>query len=174
MEAYGEFVADYRVTVGEALELELTVANPFADRDLAIEDCLHTYFAIGDIGEISITGLRGTKYLDKVAGSVEKTETNDAITISSEVDRVYIDTTSAVEILDRKLRRKIRVEKQGSAATVVWNPWIAKSKAMADFGDEEYHEMVCVESGNVGKNRLTLAPGKSATMRVKLSAGPLS
>lgn len=171
METYGEFIADYRVTIGDALELELTLTNPSAGRELAIEDCLHTYFAVGDIGEISIAGLKGTKYLDKVAGGEEKTETNDAITISSEVDRVYMDTTSVVEIQDRKLRRKIRVEKGGSSATVVWNPWIAKARAMADFGDEEYRGMVCVESGNVGKNRLMLAPGKSASMRVKLSAG---
>jgi len=33
--------------------------------------------------------------------------------------------------------------------------------------------MVCVESGNVGKNRLTLAPGESATLSVKLSSAEL-
>jgi D-hexose-6-phosphate mutarotase len=71
------------------------------------------------------------------------------------------------------LRRKISVEKSGSAATVLWNPWIAKAKAMADFGDEEYHNMVCVESGNVGSNHVTLAPGKSATLTAKLSSAPL-
>lgn len=169
MAAFGLFTADYFVTVGRELRLGLTVAN-CSDCELAMEDCLHTYFAIGDISEISVTGLKGTKYLDKVGGSVEKTETNDAITFASEVDRVYMDTTATVEIHDRKLRRKIRVEKEGSCATVVWNPWIAKAKAMLDFGDKEYHEMVCVESGNVGENKLVLTAGQSVTMRVKLSA----
>ena len=28
---------------------------------------------------------------------------------------------------------------------MVWNPWIDKSKAMADFGDDEYKEMICAE-----------------------------
>lgn len=33
---------------------------------------------------------------------------------------------------------------------VVWNPWIEKSKGMADFGPEEgYKNMVCVEAGSV-------------------------
>jgi D-hexose-6-phosphate mutarotase len=41
---------------------------------------------------------------------------------------------------------------------------------MPDFGDQEYLKMVCVESGNVGKNKLTLAPGKSSVLRVKLSS----
>ncbi len=44
---------------------------------------------------------------------------------------------------------------------------------MADFGDEEYPGMVCVESGNVGKNSITLAPGKSATLTAKLSSAAL-
>ena len=66
------------------------------------------------------------------------------------------------EIADAKWQRKIRVEKSGSTSTVVWNPWIAKARAMADFGDEEYHGMVCVEAGNVGENKVTLAPGKSS------------
>ena len=30
---------------------------------------------------------------------------------------------------------------------VVWNPWIEKASAMADFDDEGYKEMVCVEPG---------------------------
>jgi len=41
---------------------------------------------------------------------------------------------------------------------VVWNPWNREGKAMPDFGDEEYLRMVCVESGNVAENRVTLAP----------------
>jgi D-hexose-6-phosphate mutarotase len=63
------------------------------------------------------------------------------------------------------------VEKENSASTVVWNPWVAKSKAMADFGDEEYHTMVFVESGNVGKNSITLAAGKTAVMKVRVTSG---
>ena len=32
----------------------------------------------------------------------------------------------------------------------------------------EYQEMVCVESGNVGPNKLTLRPGQSSTLSVTL------
>jgi D-hexose-6-phosphate mutarotase len=161
------------VTVGDALELQLAVANASPDRELVFENCLHTYFAIGDNSAVSIAGLKGVSYRDKVENFAEKTETADAIKIISETDRVYQDTTSTVEIHDAALRRKIRIEKTGSASTVVWNPWIAKAKEMADFGDDEYQRMVCVESGNVGKNKITLAPGKSATLAVKLSTAAL-
>ena len=164
------FTADYFVTVTDRLELQLVVTNDSAERELVFEDCLHTYFTVGDISAVSVVGLKGAKYLDKVADPGERTEMNEAIAIASEVDRVYLDTTAAVEIQDVQLRRKIRVEKAGSASTVVWNPWIAKSKAMPDFGDEEYHGMVCVESGNVAKNKVTLPPRKTATLKVNLSS----
>lgn len=171
--AFTPFTADYFVSVGEKLELRLVIANSSKDRELAIEECLHSYFTIGDISAVEVTGLKGVKYLDKVAGGVEETEANDTITVASEVDRVYMDTMGTVEIHDFKMNRTIRVEKEGSASTVVWNPWIAKSKAMADFGDEEYLGMICVETGNVGKNKLVIAPGATASMTARLSSEPL-
>ncbi len=164
------FTADYIVTVSDTLELQLVITNSSPDKEFTFEECLHTYFTVGDIGAVSVVGLKGVGYEDKVANFAKKTETNDAITIDSEVDRVYFDTTGPVEIHDRSLQRKILVEKQNSASTVVWNPWINKAQQMTDFGNDEYQSMVCVESGNVGKNKITLAPGKSSTLTVKLSS----
>ena len=53
----------------------------------------------------------------------------------------------------------ILVEKRGSTSTVVWNPWIEKAHRMADFGDEEYKTMVCIETANAGPNQIILNPG---------------
>eukprot|EP00559_Dactyliosolen_fragilissimus_P008829 CAMPEP_0184857216 /NCGR_PEP_ID=MMETSP0580-20130426/2379_1 /TAXON_ID=1118495 /ORGANISM="Dactyliosolen fragilissimus" /LENGTH=318 /DNA_ID=CAMNT_0027352685 /DNA_START=15 /DNA_END=968 /DNA_ORIENTATION=+ len=30
-------------------------------------------------------------------------------------------------------------------SVVVWNPYVDKAKAMSDFGDDQYHDMICVE-----------------------------
>ncbi len=158
---------EFTVTAGNTLAMELQVTNPLSE-PLGFEECLHAYFSVGDINDVSITGLKNAHYLDKTDDNARKLETGDAIKIISETDRVYLDTTSAVEIHDAKLRRIIRVEKAGSASTVVWNPWIAKSKAMADFGDDEFRRMVCVEAGNVGQNQITLGPGKTSVLRTVL------
>ena len=168
--AYPAFTADYIVTVNQSLKLQLIVTNQSPDAAFGFEDCLHTYFDVGDVTAISISGLQGLSYIDTVAGFVEKTETSDAVRIAGEVDRIYQNSTGTVSIFDPRLSRKILVEKQGSASTVVWNPWIAKARRMSDFGDEEYERMVCVESGNVASNGISLPPGGSSNMTVKLSS----
>jgi glucose-6-phosphate 1-epimerase len=167
--AYPPFTVDYIVSVSEALRLELLVTNTSKEDPLTFESCLHTYFEVGDISSVSITGLKGTNYLDKVANFAEITETNEKIQISSEVDRVYLNTPAAVEIEDAKLRRKIRIEKSGSLSTVVWNPGMTKAQQMPDFANDEYQRMLCVESGNLGPQAVKLAPGATARLRVKLA-----
>ena len=123
---------------------------------------------------ISISGLKGVSYLDKVANFAQRTETEEAIRISSEVDRIYLNTSTPLEIHDPRFGRKIRIDKQGSNSTVVWNPWVARSQQMPDFGNDEYQRMVCVETGNVSANEITLAPGRSCTLGTTLSIEPLS
>jgi D-hexose-6-phosphate mutarotase len=44
---------------------------------------------------------------------------------------------------------------------------------MQDFGDEEYRQMVCVESGNVAANKVKLAPGQTSRLKIKLSSSKL-
>jgi glucose-6-phosphate 1-epimerase len=163
---------EFIVTVGDTLTMELQVTNTSA-ATLNYEECLHAYFSVGDINDVAITGLKGAHYLDKTENNARKLESGDAIRIISETDRVYLDSTGAVEIHDAKLHRTIRVEKTNSTSTVVWNPWMAKGSAMADFGNEEFHRMVCVEAGNVGQNQITLAPGKTSVLKVELSSALL-
>ena len=171
--AFPPFTADYVVTVNQSLTLQLIITNQSKDAEFTFENCLHTYFEVADATAISIHGLMGVSYLDKVASFLEKTETSDALRVASEVDRIFLNTAGTVEILDPRIGRRICVEKQGSASTVVWNPWITKSRQMSDFGDEEYEHMICVESGNVASNSISLSPGGISTLTVKLSSETL-
>jgi glucose-6-phosphate 1-epimerase len=164
------FAAYFVVTVSDQLSMELIIVNASADQPFAFEHCLHTYFTVGDINAVSVTGLKGVNYQDKVENFAQKTETNDVIRITSELDRVYFDTPDPVEIHDTSLQRVIRIEKTGSESTVLWNPWVAKSQQMPDFGTDEFKRMLCVESGNVGKNRISLVPGETSILKVVLSS----
>jgi len=168
------FTLNYVVTVTEVLRLELIVTNTSASQEFSFENCLHTYLHVGDVRQIRVRGLKGTSYLDKVEQFALKQETNEEISITSETDRVYLDTESTVEVVDPSLGRRLLIEKSGSRSTVLWNPWIAKAQQMPDFGGEEYLQMVCVESGNVGRNRVVLPPGHSSVLGVTLRAEPLA
>ena len=157
------FTATYRVTVGSSLTLSLEVLNTGTD-EFPFEEALHTYFAVQDVHGARISGLEGTDYLDKVGGTTKRNQGADPIRFTGETDRVYLNTQAVCTIHDPGLRRRILVGKHGSDATVVWNPWVAKAKAMPDFADDEWPGMVCVETANANVHRVTLAPGGRHTM----------
>lgn len=166
-----ECEVDFIVTVGASLTMELIVINT-GSSDFTFENCLHTYFHIRSIARSAITGLHGTRYHDKLLAA-EFTDTAEILRIGAETDRIYQDTAGTVEIHDSEIRRTIRVRKTGSKSTVVWNPWIEKSRSMPDFGDMEYLNMVCVESGNLRENAIILPPGESSSLKVEIDSFPL-
>jgi D-hexose-6-phosphate mutarotase len=159
------------VTVGASLRMDLVTTN-LDTQDVVIGEALHTYFHIGDIADIQVTGLENTVYLDKVAGSTRHTQSGP-VAFNGEVDRVYVDTESTCEIVDTRLKRRIVVAKTGSRSTVVWTPWNEKADKMGDFGPDGWRRMVCVESANALENVVTVAAGQSHCMSVAYSAAPL-
>ncbi|MEO5820935.1 MAG: D-hexose-6-phosphate mutarotase [Vicinamibacteraceae bacterium] len=163
------FDATYRVSVGASLGLALEIRNTGADA-FTFEEALHTYFAVRDVRGIDIRGLEGVDYLDKVGAATRRTQGREPIRITGETDRIYLDTRGACAIHDPAAGRRIVVGKSGSDATVVWNPWVAKAKAMPDFGDDEWPGMVCVETCNVNVHRVTLAAGARHTLTATIDA----
>jgi glucose-6-phosphate 1-epimerase len=146
-------------TVGKSLRVELITTNT-GTKSFELGEALHTYFQISDVAKVTIRGLDNCAYLDKVQDFARFTQ-KDGIVIESEVDRVYINTAADCVIEDKGLKRAIRIAKQGSMSTVVWNPWVEKGKEMGDLGEDGYRSMVCVESGNAWDNVVVLAPGET-------------
>lgn len=155
---------DITMTIGNTLEIALHTQNR-QDAAISITEALHTYFTIGDIESITVHGLEDTEFLDKVDGDLRKLQHGPVI-IDSEVDRVYFGTRAECVIRDASLKRNIYISKNGSNSTVVWNPWIEKAAKLGDMGEEGYRTMLCVESGNVMEDAISLAPGESHTLWV--------
>lgn len=164
------FEATCTVALGASLELSLTVRNT-GTTPVTFQEALHTYYSVKDVRQATVTGLEHTDYLDKTDKLARKNQGAMPVRITGETDRIYLSTTASCVIDDPGLGRKITVGKSGSDATVVWNPWIDKAKAMADFGDEEWPSMLCVETCNVGESAITLAPGASHTMTATVTVG---
>jgi glucose-6-phosphate 1-epimerase len=155
----GEWVPRHRITVGKTLTMELEVENR-GTAPIQFEDALHSYFKVSDVREIEVLGLENTEYLDKTDALERKTQPNEPIRFSSETDRTYVNTRADCQIIDLGLNRRILIQKTNSLSAIVWNPWIEKAKALADLGDDDWINFVCVETGNVADNTITLDPSE--------------
>lgn len=159
------FTATYAVTFGRELTLALTVENTGA-AEISYEEALHTYLAVADARTTTVQGLDGATYLDKAPeGGPELVTQRGDVTFTAETDRVY-DSTGTV-VVDEPGGRRTGIAKEGSAHTVVWNPWVDKAASMPDYGDDEWPAMVCVETANALDAAITLAPGERHTMTAR-------
>jgi glucose-6-phosphate 1-epimerase len=170
--AADNFSLTYRVTFSADLTLSLTVRNT-SPQAAAFEQALHTYFAVSDVERVTVQGLEHAAFIDKTANFARRPPTGAPLRFTKETDSVYLDTPDRLAIHDAGWGRRIVIAKTRAASTIVWKPWAEKAAAMADLGAENWHGMLCVETGNVADNRVTLPPGGAHTMttRISLDAG---
>ncbi|KAJ3357151.1 hypothetical protein HDU83_008658 [Entophlyctis luteolus] len=151
----------YTVTLtAKTLKCTLNVFNT-GSSPFSFTSLLHTYFATDDISNIKVTGLHGKTYDDKVLRS-SGVESNELVSVASEVDRVYHNIADdAVTVLENGTKL-VSVIKSNFQDVVVWNPWIEKAAGMSDFDDAGYKKMICVEVGQIGVP-VVLNAGESIT-----------
>ena len=159
------FDVELLLTIGATLSLTLISRNT-GDQPFTLTDALHTYFCVADIQQTTVQGLDGCDYLDKVHNFARARQTG-AVEFTGETDRIYVDTTADCVIEDRVQQRAIRISKNGSSSTVVWNPW--REKVFADMAAGEYQQMLCVETCNAGPDQITLAPGESHVLTARFA-----
>ncbi|MBK1704063.1 D-hexose-6-phosphate mutarotase [Halochromatium glycolicum] len=151
------FALEIEVTIGADLELALTTENT-GQEPFTLTQALHAYFRVGDVRQTQVFGLAEYDYLDKLAEGARKTQSGP-VNVQGPIDRVYLDTSETLSINDPSLGRSIQIEREGSRSAVVWNPWVEQARNMGDFGDDEYLQMLCVETTNAAEDCVTLEPG---------------
>jgi glucose-6-phosphate 1-epimerase len=158
-----DFHLTHRLTIGEELAQELVVSNTGTE-SLRFEEALHTYYRVGGAEAVRVQGLDGVAYLDNTDGNRKKQQEGDVV-FTRQTDSAYIDTTHAVEIYDPLLRRRIRLTKQNSRTTVVWNPWSTGAQTLKDLGGDEWRAMACIEASNIRDFAVDLLPGQQHSMK---------
>jgi glucose-6-phosphate 1-epimerase len=151
------------INVGSTLGLTLITRN-LGDQAFELTQALHTYFQVGDINQVKVRGLEAKDYLDKVDEGQRKTQSG-AVIIDGEVDRIYLDVDQELTIEDPGLQRVIRIASSGSKTAVVWNPWSHISAQMADLNDEDYRNLLCVETANAAQEVVNLPPAGEYRLR---------
>jgi glucose-6-phosphate 1-epimerase len=163
----GEFRLVHRVTFGSELRLELICTNTGAT-PFRFEEALHTYNRIANIQDARLQGLDGVNYLDNTESNKEKTQRGD-VAIASPTDSAYRNTQSEVDLLDANKKRRIRLRKEHSLTTVVWNPWSEGAARLQDLGDGEWRQFLCVEASNIMDAAIHLTPGEEHRMTAVLT-----
>jgi glucose-6-phosphate 1-epimerase len=187
---YDHFRLGYRVTVGRTLTLEMTVANDSGNGSahgsgpaaataaadmaangapLTFEQALHTYYAVADARQVSINGLDGTEFIDKLDNFARKIQDPGPLHLTGRIDRPYLNTEAVCVLHDPAGARTITVAKEGSHSTVIWNPWRELTATMADMEPDAWLHMTAIETANVVDNAITLQPGQMHVMRVTTS-----
>lgn len=144
---------------GLALRQDLTVRNTGA-KPFDFTAALHTYFVVPDVSRLSVEGLCGTRYSDSLDSGLEKPQ-QGSVTFDREVDRIYLRAPDAGIVAKNAVAEgaSVEVRKGGFGDAVVWNPWKDKAGAMADFGDEEYKGMLCIEPAVAKSGAVTVEAG---------------
>ncbi|WP_019508141.1 D-hexose-6-phosphate mutarotase [Pleurocapsa sp. PCC 7319] len=150
------------ITVGSSLTIELITRNT-GEQPFSITQALHTYFKVGDINQVQVLGVEDKTYIDKVDSGKQKTQTG-AVTFSGECDRIYLNVPSELIIDDAAFQRKIKIKTSNSNTAIVWNPGATISANMADLGDLDYKNFVCVETANAANEVIEVAAGSEYKM----------
>lgn len=166
-----DFRLVHRATFGPELALELVMTNT-GSTSLHFEEAMHAYHRVGDATQARVSGLDGVSYLDKTDSYRKRTQQGDVV-IESETDRVYLNTRHPLALRDPVLHRRIQVTKENSLTTVVWNPWVQGARKLADLGEEQWKQMLCIETCNVGDFAVELAPGQQHRMKATVTVADL-
>jgi glucose-6-phosphate 1-epimerase len=143
------FIAELSVEVGgDRLDLALDTSNP-GETPFQFAAALHTYLRVADVGAVHLEGLHGVRYLDRTRKDRAETESSEVLTVSGEIDRIYLDVPGELRL--REPHRSLDIRADGFPDAVVWNPWQAKSARLPDMPDEGFRHMLCVEAAVVGK-----------------------
>ncbi|MGR7070711.1 D-hexose-6-phosphate mutarotase [Klebsiella aerogenes] len=135
-----DFTLYARFKLGKTCEIELEAHGEFETTS-----ALHTYFNVGDIAAVKVSGL-GDRYVDKVLNAEEGVLKDGIQTFPDRTDRVYLNAEACSVIHDDVLKRNIDVIHRHHGNVVAWNPGPALSVSMGDMPDDGYKTFVCVET----------------------------
>jgi len=159
-----QFILEVKIVVGETLKISMKTKN-LDEKEFMITQALHTYLSVSNIENILIKGLEDKFYYDTLLDEREKE--SKSIKIDAEIDRVYVDTDDEVILEDK--HRSIKLTTEGSASTIVWNPWIEKSAKMSYMSKNAYKEFVCIESANAFDDFVMIKSKKTHTLSLTIS-----
>jgi len=150
------FLLQLEVELGvDWLSIALNVTNT-GDTSFAFSAALHTYLAIADVRQASISGLQHCRYIDSARQQTDATQSEALLRIDDEIDRIYLSPTPSLR-LQASAQAALLVTQQGFTDSVVWNPGPAKAALLDDLPEDDWSRMLCIEAAQIAEP-VQLAP----------------
>jgi glucose-6-phosphate 1-epimerase len=157
-----EFSLTCHFILSDDIEIQLETTN-LSKQDMHFSQALHSYFPTDNIHKTRILGTEQQRYVDTLDNWCVKTQ-QQPVSVKEEVDRIYFGKANYTILMPRDV---ITVS-SNSSSTVIWNPWINKSKRLSQFGPNDYESMLCIESANVLDDSVSLASDASHTLSLTI------
>ncbi|MES2980237.1 MAG: D-hexose-6-phosphate mutarotase [Pseudomonadota bacterium] len=162
------------LTLGATLRQTLETRNEGAGQ-FTLSNALHSYYAVSDARNISIEGLAGLPYTDRLR-ALERDVQREPFKLNQACDRTYEQTQGlnapaqhCYELVDEGWQRRIRIDVSGSRSVVVWNPGSENARNMPDVPDDGWPGFFCIEACNAGPDVIVLEPGHTHRITQVLS-----
>lgn len=152
-----------RFHFSDTLRIELITHNT-GNETFTFSQALHTYLGVADVSQTRIFGAHKHHYIDALDQWKSKEQLGPVL-INEEVDRIYLGE------IDYRLHdgRHNLTLSSNSASSVVWNPWVNKSKTLSQFPHHAYQNMLCIENGNILNDIVRLEKNKRHCLSMTLS-----
>lgn len=126
------FPYKFKLTLAMYLSKDGFNINLNVDTSLKTTGALHTYLYVTDISQCDIIGIETT-----------------TLKIHKKIDNIYNEANTQTEIID--LNKKVMVNHTNNSDVVVWNPWKEDSKSLNDMTNNDYKNMICIETARISK-----------------------
>ncbi|KQT14196.1 D-hexose-6-phosphate mutarotase [Ramlibacter sp. Leaf400] len=151
------FALDLQVALQpQALRMDLEIRNT-GSQPWSFTGALHTYLRVDDVGATRLLGLQGLRLEDALRHEFS-TAAGESPDLSRPIDSVYHGITAPLEL--QGPGASLRIEQDGFADAVVWNPGDEAAAAIGDIGPGEARRFLCVEAAQV-QTPVLVEPGQA-------------
>jgi glucose-6-phosphate 1-epimerase len=162
------------ITLGRTLCQTLHTDN-LGTAPFVLSQALHSYYAVSHAQRVSIEGLQGLTYTDRLRALAQAVQ-DQPFALGLACDRTYEHPPVApasehrrYTLVDTAWQRRIDIDVTGSRSVVVWNPGSETARQMVDVPDEAWPDFLCIEAANAGPDVIRLEPGAGHQLTQTLS-----
>ena len=161
---------EYRVLLGETLQLELKTVNR-GTNEVLITEGIHPYWRVEDRRRTSVAGLDGAPYCFADLTTVSNAVWKGDLVPSNHLDHVFWCGGKPLRIADEVSGRTVELSGSGFSKYVVWTPDAFRDGDFENLPSADKMNFVCVEPATLFRtDGYRLPPGKSHVMSVSIRA----